>query len=101
MKNKVGVIGDLDSIIGFRALGMTVMACEDKNRANKILEQWQEDCYSIIFITEPLARELGEEKNGRMAQHLASFPCNYSFRQRGSLLRPRYPAHSCAQSYRH
>ena len=61
MKNKVGVIGDLDSIIGFRALGMTVMACEDKNSANKILDQWQEECYSIIFITEPLARELGEE----------------------------------------
>ncbi|MDD2427088.1 MAG: V-type ATP synthase subunit F [Eubacteriales bacterium] len=61
MKNKVGVIGDLDSIIGFRALGMTVMACEDRDAANRILEQWQEESYAIVFITEPLARELGEE----------------------------------------
>ena len=61
MKNKVGVIGDLDSIIGFRALGMTVMACEDKHSANNNLEHWQDDCISIIFITVPLARELGEE----------------------------------------
>lgn len=61
MNNKVGVIGDLDSIIGFRALGMTVLACEDKQQADKILEQWQEEGYATVFITEPLARELGEE----------------------------------------
>ncbi|NLC25139.1 MAG: hypothetical protein GX777_00720 [Fastidiosipila sp.] len=61
MDNKVGVIGDLDSIIGFRALGMTARECDNKQQADKILKQWQDEGYAIIFITEPLAKELGEE----------------------------------------
>ncbi len=61
MKNKVGAIGDLDSIIGFRALGMTVKATEDKEEAAAILEQWQQEGYAIVFVTEPLACALGEE----------------------------------------
>lgn len=61
MASKVGAIGDLDSIIGFRALGMTVRATEDKEEAASILEEWQQEGYAIIFVTEPLARALGGE----------------------------------------
>lgn len=61
MKNQVGVIGDLDSIIGFRALGMTVAACEDKEAADRQLKDWQDEEYAIVFVTETLARELGDD----------------------------------------
>lgn len=61
MKHKVGVIGDLDSIIGFRALGMTVEPTEDKERALSLLKQWQDEDYAIVFLTEPLAKAMGED----------------------------------------
>ena len=34
---------------------------EDKEEAASILEEWQQEGYAIIFVTEPLARALGGE----------------------------------------
>lgn len=52
---KVGVIGDLDSIIGFRALGMTVKPANEPADVLSALQVMVQERYSIVFITEPIA----------------------------------------------
>jgi V/A-type H+-transporting ATPase subunit F len=52
---KVGVIGDLDSIIGFRALGMTVKPATETADVLSALQVMVKEKYSIVFITEPVA----------------------------------------------
>jgi V/A-type H+/Na+-transporting ATPase subunit F len=53
--NKVGVIGDRDSVIGFRALSMTVMEAADAAEAGRCLHSLVNEGYAVIFITEILA----------------------------------------------
>lgn len=55
--NKVGVIGDRDSIIGFRALGMSVLEATSATEAETLLNQLVDEQYAVIFITEELAEE--------------------------------------------
>jgi V/A-type H+-transporting ATPase subunit F len=54
---KVGVIGDRDSIIGFRALGMTVQDVTDSEQAGQVLRKLVDENYAVIFITEVLAQD--------------------------------------------
>lgn len=61
--NRVGVIGDIDSAIGFGALGMTVAAASTKEEGAAALARLAKDGYAIVFITENLAAELQEEIN--------------------------------------
>lgn len=51
--NKVAVIGDTDSIIGFRALGLTVFETASPEAALEPLRRTVEEGYAIVFITEP------------------------------------------------
>lgn len=53
--NKIGVIGDRDSVIGFRALSMTVLEAADPEEALRHLHNLVEESYAVIFITEILA----------------------------------------------
>lgn len=55
---KIGVIGDKDSILGFKALGISVFPTADTKQAAKTLIDLAKDNYAIIFITEQLALEL-------------------------------------------
>ncbi len=55
--SKVGVVGDLDSIIGFRALGMTVRAAGKPEEVLLALRQMAEEKYAIVFLTEPEAKD--------------------------------------------
>lgn len=66
---KVGVIGDRDSIIGFRALGMTVIVADTGPEAEISLRQMVAEHYAVIFIAEylaeanlPLLRDLRSHK---------------------------------------
>lgn len=52
---QVGVIGDRDSIIGFKALGMTVMEAQTAEDAQKLIQFMVEQDFSVIYITEALA----------------------------------------------
>lgn len=54
---KVGVIGDRDSVIGFRAIGMAVYDTESAQEAGEYLRQMVRENYAVIFITEKLAEE--------------------------------------------
>lgn len=53
--NKVGVIGDRDSVIGFRALSMTVLEATDAAEAARHLHNLVDENFAVIFITENLA----------------------------------------------
>ena len=52
---KVGVVGDKDSILAFKALGVDVFTVYGKEEARKTVETIARDNYGIIFITEQIA----------------------------------------------
>ena len=52
---RVGVIGDRDSVLGFRALGMVVLPAETREEILAALEETlKEDC-AVVFLTEHAA----------------------------------------------
>ena len=57
----VAVVGDRDSIWGFRALGMEIHAVTNHDEALAALRGLCTPEYGAIFITENYARQLGEE----------------------------------------
>ena len=52
---KVAVVGDKDSILAFKALGVDVFTVYDKEEARKIVDTIARNNYGIIFITEQIA----------------------------------------------
>lgn len=52
---KIGVIGDKDSVLGFKALGLDVFTPEQEADVRKTIERLAKDEYCIIFITEHMA----------------------------------------------
>lgn len=67
--NKIAVLGDRDSVLGFRALGLDVFFAEDGNEAGRLLHILAGKNYAIIYITETLAAkirpDIDEYKNAR------------------------------------
>jgi V/A-type H+-transporting ATPase subunit F len=57
---KIGVIGDKDSILGFKALGISVFPTNDIREANRLIHQLAKESYAVIFVTEQLAKDLDE-----------------------------------------
>lgn len=60
---KVAVIGDLNSIYGFAALGLEIFPADEKEEAAKKLKQLVLGKYAVIYITESLCEELYKEIN--------------------------------------
>lgn len=61
LEKKIGVIGERESVAGFRALGLEVAPAGDVQAALEVLEQWAEDDFAVIFLTEKLAQAMGPE----------------------------------------
>ena len=57
---KIAVIGDRESILGFRSLGLSVFPCSQENAA-AILHKLAGENYAIIYITEHYAVKIKEE----------------------------------------
>lgn len=57
---KVAVIGDIDSVLAFKALGLDVFTPYEKNEIKRTLDQAAKDGYGIIYITEQLAVQIPE-----------------------------------------
>lgn len=55
---KVAVIGDKDSILAFKALGVEVYTAIDGSDAEKNIKQLAKENFGVIFITEDLAKEI-------------------------------------------
>ena len=58
---KIGVIGDLLTVNGFKALGLDTYSCVSTDNARRALKTMAQDNYAIIYITEQLAAELTDE----------------------------------------
>ena len=51
---KIGVIGDRESILGFKAVGLDVFPVDDPEEARKILKRIAKEDFAIIYITEQI-----------------------------------------------
>jgi len=59
---KVGVLGDRDSVLGFKALGIDVFVADDFHQARPILRRLAgEKNYAVIYVTERLANGMQAE----------------------------------------
>ena len=70
---KIGVIGDKESVWGFKAVGLYTQACESSEEAANALHRMAKEEYAIIYITESLcAAEISNyfpELTGDMDQY--------------------------------
>lgn len=57
---KIAVIGDLDSVLGFMAVGFTVRDVKTDEEAAEALKRLAPEC-AVIFICEEYAMRLGEQ----------------------------------------
>ena len=52
---KVAVVGDRDSILAFRALGMDIFPVSEEEEARRTIDTLGSDGYGVIFVTEQIA----------------------------------------------
>ena len=58
---KIAVLGDKDSVLSFRALGLDVFPADHAEQARPILHRLAREGYAIIYLTEQLAGGLSAE----------------------------------------
>ncbi len=58
---KIAVLGDQDSVLGFKALGLDVCFAETAEEARHALHRLARENYAIIYITEELAGQLAAD----------------------------------------
>lgn len=57
---KVGVVGDKDSILAFKAIGVDVYPVYEVEEARKTIDRMARENYGVIFVTEQIAKDLSE-----------------------------------------
>lgn len=57
---KIGVVGDKDSILAFKAIGIDVYPVVEAEEAQKIIDRMAMDKYAVIFVTEQVAQNIEE-----------------------------------------
>ena len=57
---KIGVVGDKDSILAFKAIGIDVYPVVEVEDARKIIDKLAVSNYGVIFVTEQVAKDIGE-----------------------------------------
>lgn len=63
MRKKVGVVGDRDSVLVFKALGLNVFEVIDEKSARNTIDKMAKDDYGVIFVTEQIADQIQETIN--------------------------------------
>ncbi|HHX88122.1 MAG TPA: V-type ATP synthase subunit F [Firmicutes bacterium] len=74
---KIAVIGDKDSILGFKTLGVDTFPVATAEKALSVLRKLSNQTYGVIFITEELAQQLEdplEELNKRFLPAVVLIP---------------------------
>jgi V/A-type H+-transporting ATPase subunit F len=68
MYKKIGVVGDKDSVLAFKALGIEVFPVVEQEEARKIVDRLAMTDYAVIFVTEQVAKDIQEtiERYNRM-----------------------------------
>ena len=57
---KIAVIGDKDSVLAFKILGVDVFITLDAQETRKTIDRIVKENYGIIFVTEQLAKDIPE-----------------------------------------
>lgn len=70
MSKKVGVIGDRDSVMGFKAVGLNVHPADNSEEARQILHTIAKEDYAIIYITEKLCKDMVEDLEKYKEKHI-------------------------------
>ncbi len=55
MYNKVGVIGDKDSVLAFKSVGVEVYDATTAQQATALIRKLSHEQFAVLFITEELA----------------------------------------------
>ena len=55
---KIGIIGDKDSILGFKAVGVSVFPVTQPSEAEEVLHRLAKQQYAVIYITEQIAKDI-------------------------------------------
>ena len=58
---KIAVVGDQDSVLGFKALGLDVFPAESVEEAKKTLHRLAKEDYAVVYLTEQLAQYMNDE----------------------------------------
>jgi len=57
---KIGIVGDKDSVLAFKAVGIDVYPVNEAIEARAVIDKMAVDGYAVIFVTEQLAQNLEE-----------------------------------------
>ncbi|MGL4850840.1 MAG: V-type ATP synthase subunit F [Clostridium sp.] len=60
MSKKIGVVGDKDSVLAFKALGIDVFPVVEDDEARKTIDKLAMTDYAVIFVTEQVAQNIEE-----------------------------------------
>ena len=60
---KIAVLGDRDSVLGFKALGLDTYFVNSPDEARRTLHNLAREEYAIIYITEQLASDISADVN--------------------------------------
>ena len=58
---KIAVMGDSDSVLGFKALGLDVFPVESVDEAKTTLRRLAKDAYAVIYLTEQFAVHMSDD----------------------------------------
>lgn len=58
---KIGVIGEKDAVLGFKALGFSVFPIQGREHAAEVLTKLAGEQFAVIYITEQTAAAIGTE----------------------------------------
>jgi V/A-type H+-transporting ATPase subunit F len=60
---KIAALGDKDSVLGFKALGLSVFTAETVDEARVTLHHIAKEDYAVIYLTEQFASEMEADIN--------------------------------------
>ena len=60
---RIAVMGDKDSVLGFKALGLATYAVDSAEEARTTLHRIAKEDFAVIYVTETLAVELEHDIN--------------------------------------
>ncbi len=60
---RIAVLGDKDSVLGFKALGLSTYAVDSTEEARATLHRIAKEDFAVIYVTETLAVELEHDIN--------------------------------------
>lgn len=60
MFKKIGVVGDKDSVLAFKSLGIDVFPVTNNDEARKTVDKLAMNDYAVIFVTEQVAEGIQE-----------------------------------------